>query len=257
MSEYRLRQVALMAGDLGEVSRQLEQMFGVKVGFNDPSLVTWGLINAVFPVGSDFIEVAQPTADDAPGRRFMDKRGGDAGYMVIFQAEDAEAHRRRLEAKGVRVIELLEYDDHVAVQFHPKDFGGTLTSIDEARGAADWLSADCHWHPAGDGWKAARNGDTLGIAAVAVQHPNPEAVAARWSELLELPVIAGPNGPTIQVLDGRIDFVPARGGAGDGVVGLEIRVPNVEAALKRARDAGLPIDHGAAMIGGVAFRPVT
>lgn len=256
MNRYRLRQVVLMADDRTIVTSQLHAMLGVEVSYNDPTLGAYGLINAVMPAGSDFIEVVQPVTADAPGRRFIDRRGGDAGYMVILQAQDADAYGRRIVAKGVRVIDRLEYEDHLAIQFHPKDFGGTLASVDEALGAAEWLSPDCHWGPAGKDWIAFRNDQTAGFAAVALQHPDPEAAAARWADLLELPLQRRADGPSLPLVGARIDFLPARGGAEDGVVGLEVRTPDPAAALERARAAGLPVESGAAMIAGVAIRPV-
>ena len=64
----------------------------------------FGLNNIVMPVGGEFLEVVAPFRDDASGARYLARRGGDAGYMVILQDEDALAHRERLEAAGVRVI---------------------------------------------------------------------------------------------------------------------------------------------------------
>ena len=56
------------------------------------------------PVGGEFLEVLEPFRDDASGARYLARRGGDAGYMVILQDADALAHRARLEGAGVRVI---------------------------------------------------------------------------------------------------------------------------------------------------------
>ena len=79
-------------------------MFGLKVGFRDPGVEVFGLNNVVMPVGGEFLEVLEPFRDDASGARYLARRGGDAGYMVILQDADALAHRARLEAIGVRVI---------------------------------------------------------------------------------------------------------------------------------------------------------
>ena len=100
----RLRQVAMMAHQIDPVAGQLEYVFGLKVAFRDPGVGFFGLANVVMPAGGEFIEVLEPIRDDASGARYLARRGGDAGYMVILQDNDALPHRARLEAAGVRVI---------------------------------------------------------------------------------------------------------------------------------------------------------
>src|SRR5580698_5616649 len=100
----RLRQVAFIAKELQPIADQLGEVFGLKVGFRDPGVEYFGLRNVVMPVGGEFLEVVAPFRDDASGARYLARRGGDAGYMVILQDEDAMAHRARLEAQNVRVI---------------------------------------------------------------------------------------------------------------------------------------------------------
>jgi len=129
MHQYRLRQLALVTDDLDKITGQLSQIFGLRVGFRDPSVAEFGLINALFPVGGDFLEVLQPVTDDASARRFRQRRGGDAGYMVILQTDEALQHRERLEAMGVRRIYTLERHGYLTTQFHPREFGGILVLL--------------------------------------------------------------------------------------------------------------------------------
>src|ERR1700722_14751116 len=100
----RLRQIAFMTRHIAPVAEQLEQVFGLKVAFRDPAVEGFGLRNVVMPVGGEFLEVLEPSRDDASGARYLARRGGDSGYMVILQDDDAMAHRARLEALGARVI---------------------------------------------------------------------------------------------------------------------------------------------------------
>ena len=80
----RLRQVALVAKDLEPVRKALEDVFGLKVAYRDPGVGVYGLVNVVMPFGGDFIEIVQPVAADASAGRYLARRGGDAGYMLIF-----------------------------------------------------------------------------------------------------------------------------------------------------------------------------
>ena len=81
----------------------------------------FGLHNVVMPVGGEFLEVVSPFRDDASGARYLARRGGDAGYMVILQDEDAFAHRERLEQAGVRMIARSPEGAYRYTHFHPAD----------------------------------------------------------------------------------------------------------------------------------------
>ena len=72
--------------------------------FRDPGVAEFGLRNAVLPVGCRFLEVVSPVRADATAARYMDRLGGDGGYMVLVQTADLAADRRRLATLGVRVV---------------------------------------------------------------------------------------------------------------------------------------------------------
>ena len=251
----RLRQVALIAHQLEPVARALSAVFGLEVAFRDPAVGVFGLANVVMPVGGEFLEVLEPIADDASGARYLARRGGDAGYMVILQDEDALAHRARLEAAGVRVIAKHSGDRYRFSHFHPADCAGVLTSIDEVVGA-DWRDTFSDWPPAGPDWRAHRGEESLGIAAVTVQARDPAAAAERWSMLLARPVERDGDALVLPLDRGAIRFVSPVDEDGTGVVGLDMTVRHVDAALARAREAALETRDGAVVICGTAVRPV-
>ena len=141
----RLRQIAFVAKDLQPIADQLGQVFGLKVGFRDPGVEYFGLNNVVMPVGGEFLEVVAPFRDDASGARYLARRGGDAGYMVILQDADALAHRARLEAMGVRVIARSRDDDYQYTHFHPADCAGVMMSLDSVPGDEAWREAKSEW----------------------------------------------------------------------------------------------------------------
>jgi hypothetical protein len=62
----RLRQLVIAATALERTVGQLSHELGVEVAFRDPGVAEFGLVNAVLPVGSDFLEVVSPTLLDAP-----------------------------------------------------------------------------------------------------------------------------------------------------------------------------------------------
>jgi hypothetical protein len=252
----RLRQIAFIANKIAPVADQLGQVFGLKVGFRDPGVEVFGLNNVVMPVGGEFLEVLEPFRDDASGARYLARRGGDAGYMVILQDADALGHRARLEAAGVRVIAKSPDRRYQYTHFHPGDCAGVLTSIDSVVGDAGWRDATSDWPPAGPDWRSFESEQSLGIASVTIQSRDPVAAAERWSMLLAEP--AKRAGPVMEIaLDpGLIRFVEPVDSDGTGVVGLDIVVRDPEAAFAAARKLGLSTADGAIRICGVAIRPV-
>jgi hypothetical protein len=253
----RLRQIALIAHDLQPIADQLGAVFGLKVGFRDPGVEYFGLRNVVMPAGSEFLEVVSPFREDASGARYLARRGGDAGYMVILQDADALAHRARLEAAGVRIIARSRGDDYRYTHFHPGDCAGVLMSIDSVEGDADWRAPHSDWPPAGPDWRAHQSEATRGIAAVTLQARDPIAACERWCALLGRPATTAGDTLEIALERGVIRFAPPIDDDGSGVVGLDLEVTDPDAALDRARAAGLPVAAGAVQIGGVVMRPVT
>ena len=248
-----LRQVALVAHDLGPVVEQLEKVLGLTVAYRDPEVAVFGLVNAVMPVGGEFLEVVQPVKEDASALRYLNRRGGDAGYMLIFEVADALAHRERVLALGARQIAAMD-KRYVFTHFHPADFGGVLTSIDSVTGVENWLDPESDWPPAGKGWREAASANATAILGASVQTPAPSALAARWGELLDAKAEEGEHGPELRFTRGTVRFVDPVDGDGTGVVGLDIAMADPEAALAEARRLGLPVEGRAVDICGVRFR---
>jgi hypothetical protein len=249
----RLRQIALVAQDLEPVVRDLNAVFGLRIAFRDPAVGMFGLINAVMPVGGEFLEVVQPVKADASAARYLARRSGDAGYMLIFQSADALAHRKRLTGQGVRSIAQHDTPDYTFTHFHPGDFNGVLTSIDMVDDGASWREPMGKWPPAGKRWKdALAPDDVLGIAAADVQAREPAQVANRWADLLQ----ARHEGDAVALDMGAIRFVHPVDSDGTGVVGIDIAVRDPAAVLARAAQNNVPVKNGAVWICGTALRPV-
>jgi len=253
----RLRQIAFIARETDPIADQLGAVFGLKVGFRDPGVEFFGLHNVVMPVGGEFLEVVAPFRDDASGARYLARRGGDAGYMVILQDADAMAHRERLEKLGIRVIARSRGDDYQYTHFHPADCAGVLMSFDSVPGDAAWREPKSDWPPAGPTWRDHQSDAALGIAAVTIQSRDPLAACERWCALLDRPATTSDGALEIALERGKIRFVAPVDDDGTGVVGLDIEVRDGHAALERARAAGLPVAGGAVQICGVVVRPVS
>jgi len=131
VSQLRLKQVALVTTELGAVLDDLAAVFGLRVAFRDPMVARFGLRNAVLPVGAQFLEVIEPVQAGTAAGRYLERRGGPGGYMVITHTGDQSAYRQRLPGLGVRVAFEFEAGGFRCLQLHPSDTGGAFFEIDE------------------------------------------------------------------------------------------------------------------------------
>jgi hypothetical protein len=250
----RLRQVALVANDLEPHVVTLKTVLGLNVAYRDPGVGVFGLVNAVFPVGGEFLEIVQPVKDDASAARYLKRRGGDAGYMVILQADDAIAHRGRVLAHGVRKIWAHDSAEYQFTHFHPGDFTGVLTSIDAVPGKS-WKEPDGSWPPAGKDWHLHRSdADVLGLSAVTIQAGNKASVARRWAELLAVPIETGST--DVKLGRGVIRFIDPIDADGTGVVAIDVEHKHPDAVLRRAKEHSLPVSRNSFQLCGIAFNLV-
>ena len=177
----RLRQIALVAHDLEPVLGDLHEVLGLEVAFRDPGVATFGLVNAVLPVGEQFIEVVSPTREGTAGGRQLERMGGDGGYMVICHTDDQAPYKERAAALGIRsVIEHDEADGYRIWQLHPGDTGGSFLEIDFQPG---WDDEPKPWMPAGKDWHVAVRTDVVD-AITGVELAAAPEVPSRWLELL-------------------------------------------------------------------------
>ncbi len=245
----RIRQVALVARQLEPTVDALRAVLGVEVAYRDPGVGVFGLENALLSVGDTFLEVVSPMRQDTSAGRFLARRGGDGGYMVILQSEDLAKDRRRVEELGVRIVWETALEDIATIHLHPRDVGGAILSLDEARPPESW-----RW--AGPDWRAKIRSDVVtGIAGVELQARDPAALAARWSRLLARPVGAGAAGsPEIALEAGTLCFVPERDGRGEGVSGLDFVAVDPARALESARARGLEVAGDQVTVCGTRLR---
>ena len=95
MSGIRMRQICLVARSLAPVVDELRAGLGLEVCHRDPGVGKYGLENALFPVGDGFLEVVAPVREGTTAGRYLERRGGDGGYMVILQCDDHPLCMRR------------------------------------------------------------------------------------------------------------------------------------------------------------------
>jgi hypothetical protein len=226
----RLRQVALVAADCTATAGQLQRAFGWPEPFHDPGVGQFGLTNAVFAAGDTFVEVVAPVRPDTTAGRYLARRGGDSGYMAIFQMPDVAEARRRVAAAGVRVVWATDLADIAGTHLHPKDVPGAIVSL-------DWADPPESWRWAGPEWTGRAPAHSGGaVAGITVGVTDPASAAARWAEVLGLTVTAGNGAAVIELPDAsqELRFVPAAAGRGEAITEVRLtaerEIPPVQIA---------------------------
>jgi hypothetical protein len=195
----RIRQIVFAAHDLAATVARFEEELGLQVAYRDPLIAEFGLHNALLPIGDQFVEVVSPIRENTAAGRHLALHG-DSAYMLMFQTDDLDRDRARLERLGVRVIWRADYPDIRASQLHPKDVGAAILSLDQATPPESWRWAGADWQ------KAVSSRGPREICEVTIGAVNPSALARRWAEVLGT---AAPVGDKIAITRGVLSFVPA------------------------------------------------
>jgi methylmalonyl-CoA/ethylmalonyl-CoA epimerase len=91
---------------------------------------------AFFAVGESRVELLEPTADDSPVAKFLEKNG-EGTHHIAYEVDDLATTLERLKAAGVRLIdEVPRCGAHgTKIAFlHPKASGGVLTELCQGGG---------------------------------------------------------------------------------------------------------------------------
>ena len=215
----RLRQVALVAADCEGTAGRLQDTFGWPDPFHDPGVAEFGLRNAVFAAGDTFVEVVSPVRDDTTAGRYRERRGGDSGYMAIFQVPDLAAARRRLVELGIRVVWTADLPDIAGTHLHPKDVPGAIVSL-------DWADPPESWRWAGPAWTGQAAGHLPGgIAGITIEVNDPARTGQRWRSVLDLRAVDdGADGVhlTLPSAGQHLRFVPPSTGGSEGITEIVI-----------------------------------
>ena len=98
-----------------------------------------GVRVAMIPVGESKVELLEPTSDDSPVRRFLD-RNGPGVHHVCYATDDVGADQQSLQAHNIDPLrpEPTKGAGGCWVQFiHPKHAGGVLVELSQPGGDAD------------------------------------------------------------------------------------------------------------------------
>ena len=173
----RLRQIALVAHSLDQAITDISEALDVDVIYRDPGVGFFGLHNALFCIGDQFLEVVSPIQEGTTAGRLLDKLGGDGGYMALYEVDDLDARIDHVKSLGIRTVWEGTGDAIRGRHLHPRDTGGTLVSLDQPDIAGEWA-----W--GGPQWKSRRASSVVSaIDSFTVSVPEPESSRAHWTTL--------------------------------------------------------------------------
>ena len=86
---------------------------------------------AMLPIGESRIELLEPTSEDSPISKFLEKRGGGIHHIAV-EVEDIDAALMKLKQEGARLIDenpRVGAEGCLVAFVHPQTTGGVLLEL--------------------------------------------------------------------------------------------------------------------------------
>ncbi|HMS42283.1 MAG TPA: methylmalonyl-CoA epimerase [Pyrinomonadaceae bacterium] len=86
---------------------------------------------AMLPIGESRVELLEPTSEDSPISKFLEKRGGGIHHIAV-ETDDIEAALAKLKAQGARLIDekpRIGAEGCLVAFVHPSTTGGVLLEL--------------------------------------------------------------------------------------------------------------------------------
>ena len=227
----------------------------------------FGLENVLIPFGDDFVEIVAPIVpnSECAGGRWIDRTGGECGYMVIAQVEDYQAAIAPAEAADIRSVWKIDREQFgvriKARHLHPADVGGAILSLDQMSPATEWPWAG----PVHD-WRAkVSTSRVAGIDGVVFACKDPLAAAEKWQTVLQCDLnqcsrSGEPKGYELAYGSSSVRFVPREGSFADWglrgdvlLAGFDVRTSDKQAILETAEHRLAKVDGESVWLGGVRW----
>ena len=231
----RLRQLVIATSEIDPLADSICDLFELRRTFSDPELIVFGLKNVLIPLGDTFLELVTPVKDNTAAERFLKKREGDGGYMVIVDSLDLDKERKRLKTLELDIVwhENRKTDGihGQALHLHPKQVGGAILSIDNMKPASSWLWAGRNWEND-------------------INSPDPDNLLCNWERALGRKRAA--DGTSIDLLGSSINFVINTQSQSEHISAFQIHTGKRLEIEKRAASRGVFINNNI-RLGGVDF----
>src|SRR4051794_16852217 len=245
----KIRQIALVARHDLVAAQEFIDVLGLAIAFHDPGIKNIGLHNTLMPIGTQLLEIVAPITEGTTGERFLLRRKGAGGYMVITQTDNHPPRRARVGDLGIRIVGQFDEEGFTNMQLHPADTGGSFLEIDQQAGGEDPMGP---WSPAGPNWQQAIRTDLVSaITAAEIQCAHPDEVAARWSEIVQIDRVDADGIPTIPLDGATVRFVAIADDRPEGLAGIDLACSDPDTVKANAAKHRLPVADDHVMLVGM------
>jgi len=100
MSNLRLDHIGIAVRSIEAV--KIYEALGLNIDHVE-NVATQKVRTAFLSVGDSNLELLEPTSDDSPIAKFIEKRG-EGIHHICFRVDDIEAHLAKLKAEGYRLV---------------------------------------------------------------------------------------------------------------------------------------------------------
>ena len=244
----RLRQLVFVSRERDRLARQICTLLDLKETYHDAGLINFGLENVLIPLGDTFFEIVMPVQENTTAERFLEKRNGDGGYMVIVDVDDFESEQKRVESSGIEIVwHGNRNEDEInarTIHLHPKQVGGAILSIDHMNPKNAWLWAGTNWE------KDINKALVSHLCGVNICSANPDNLLSNWEKALGKKRSIGYN--SIDLAGSSINFDMNTQSQSEYVSAFQIYTLKKSNIEKRALSKGF-VTNNNIHLGGVDF----
>ncbi|MFY9301079.1 MAG: methylmalonyl-CoA epimerase [Candidatus Nitrosotenuis sp.] len=125
----KIDHIAIAVNNVEAAAKQYQQALGVdKVIFE--TVESEGVKLAILKLENGRIELMEPTRDDSPIKRFLEKKGEGLHHMALA-TDDIEAEYQRMEGCGIQFLgKIRNGSEGTKITFiHPKSLSGVLAEL--------------------------------------------------------------------------------------------------------------------------------
>jgi methylmalonyl-CoA/ethylmalonyl-CoA epimerase len=125
----KIDHIAIAVNDVESAAKQYQQALGVdKVIFE--TVESEGVKLAILKLENGRIELMQPTRDDSPIKKFLEKKGEGLHHMALATT-DIEQEYQRMEGCGIQFLgKIRDGSEGTKITFiHPKSLSGVLAEL--------------------------------------------------------------------------------------------------------------------------------
>lgn len=125
----KIDHIAIAVNNVESAAKQYQQALGVSNVIFE-TVESEGVKLAILKLENGRIELMEPTRDDSPIRKFLDKKGEGLHHMALATG-DIESEYRRMEGCGIQFLgKIRDGSEGTKITFiHPKSLNGVLAEL--------------------------------------------------------------------------------------------------------------------------------